>query len=178
MPLLQSFPALTGPAPRTLILGSMPGAASLAAGQYYAHRQNRFWPLMGTLIDAGPQLAYGQRCRRLVAAGIALWDVLASCEREGSLDSAIRDDTAQANDFVALFARHPTIAMVLFNGSKAEDSFRRLVFPHLVATGAITAALEFRRLPSTSPANASQSAEYKLAAWREALQAGGIRTLD
>ncbi|HSM11245.1 MAG TPA: DNA-deoxyinosine glycosylase [Lysobacter sp.] len=177
MPLLQSFPALTGPAPRTLILGSMPGAASLAAGQYYAHRQNRFWPLMGTLIDAGPELAYGQRCRRLVAAGIALWDVLASCEREGSLDSAIRDDTAQANDFVALFARHPTIAMVLFNGSKAEASFGRFVLAGLVESGA-AAKLEYRRLPSTSPANASQSSEYKLTAWREALQAGGIRTLD
>lgn len=178
MPFLQSFPALTGHAPRTLILGSMPGAASLAAGQYYAHRQNRFWPLMGALIDAGPELAYEQRCRRLVDSGIALWDVLASCEREGSLDSAIRDDTAQANDFGALFARHPTIAMVLFNGSKAEDSFRRCVIPRLVESGAAAAGLEFRRLPSTSPANASQSSEYKLAAWREALRAGGIRTLD
>lgn len=178
MPLLQSFPALTGRAPRALILGSMPGAASLAAGQYYAHRQNRFWPLMGALIDARPELAYEQRCRRLVAAGIALWDVLASCEREGSLDSAIRDDTAQANDFGALFARHPTIAMVLFNGSKAEGSFRRFVLPVLVESGAVAADLELRRLPSTSPANASQSAEYKLAAWREALQAGGIRTLE
>lgn len=178
MPLLRSFPALTSRAPRTLILGSMPGGASLAAGQYYAHRQNRFWPLMGALIDAGPELAYEQRCLRLIGAGIALWDVLAKCEREGSLDSAIRDDTAQANDFGALFARHPTIRMVLFNGSKAEGSFRRFVFPVLAETGAAAADLDLRRLPSTSPANASQSAEYKLAAWREALQAGGIRTLD
>lgn len=178
MPLLQSFPALTGRAPRVLILGSMPGAASLAAGQYYAHRQNRFWPLMGALVGAGPELAYERRCRRLAGSGIALWDVLASCEREGSLDSAIRDDTAHANDFAALFARHPTIAMVLFNGSKAEASFRRFVIPRLAESGTATAKLEFRRLPSTSPANASQSAEYKLAAWREALQAGGIRTPD
>ena len=164
MPLLQSFPALTGRAPRALILGSMPGAASLSAGQYYAHPQNRFWPLMGTLIGAGPNLAYGQRCKRLVDAGIALWDVLASCEREGSLDSAIRDDTAQANDFGLLFARHPTIRTVLFNGGKAEASFHRFVAPTL-AGGAI-GARAYQRLPSTSPANASQSPAFKLAAWR------------
>jgi len=178
MPLLQSFPALAARTPRVLILGSMPGAASLAAGQYYAHPQNRFWPLMGALIGAGPGLAYEQRCRRLVDSGLALWDVLASCEREGSLDSAIRDDTAQANDFGTLLARHPTIAMVLFNGSKAEASFRRFVVPTLTAADGAAAALDYRRLPSTSPANASQSAQYKLAAWREALQAGQIRTLE
>ena len=177
MPLLQSFPALIGRAPRVLILGSMPGAASLSVGQYYAHPQNRFWTLMGTLVGAAPALAYAQRCQRLVDADIALWDVLANCEREGSLDSAIRDDTAQANDFGLLFGRHPTIRTVLFNGAKAEASFQRLVVPVLVGEG-VTAAIDFRRLPSTSPANASQSTAFKLAAWREALQAARIRTLD
>ena len=177
-PHVQSFAPVAGPGTRALILGSMPGVRSLHAGQYYAHPQNRFWPFMGELIGAAPALPYLERCSRLTAAGLALWDVLASCERHGSLDSAIRDDTAQANDFGALFARHPTIAMVLFNGSKAEGSFRRFVLPVLVETGAVAADLELRRLPSTSSANASQSAEYKLAAWREGLQAGGIRTLD
>lgn len=176
MAYLQSFPALAGRAPRVLILGSMPGSASLAAGQYYAHRQNRFWPLMGTLVGAAPALHYEARCQRLMEADIALWDVLARCEREGSLDSSIRDDTAQANDFITLFARHPTIRTVLFNGSKAENSFRRLVIPGL-APDRIDEGMDLRRLPSTSPANASQSVEYKLASWREALQVAGIRTL-
>lgn len=172
MTLLRSFPALTGEGPRVLILGSMPGAASLRAGRYYAHPQNRFWPLMDALVGASVALPYPERCRQLVDARIALWDVLACCEREGSLDSAIRDDTAQANDFAALFAAHPTIRTVLFNGTKAESSFRRFVAPGLDLAG-----LSCRRVPSTSPANASQSPAHKLVAWREALQAGGISTL-
>lgn len=176
MALLHSFPPLLGDAPRVLILGSMPGAASLRAGEYYAHRQNRFWPLMGALIGASPGLDYARRCARLTGAGIALWDVLSHCEREGSLDSAIRDDTSHPNDFAALFSRHPTIGTVLFNGAKAESSFMRLVAP-LLASEPDVAALPRRRLPSTSPANASQSAEHKLAAWRDALRSGGIGTI-
>lgn len=172
MDFLQSFPPLLGVEPRALILGSMPGAASLRAGQYYAHRQNRFWPFMGTLVGASTELPYSERCVRLTDAGIALWDVLALCQREGSLDSAIRDDTAQPNEFASLFARHPSIRTVLFNGAKAENSFLRFVAPNVSAVG-----VTHRRLPSTSPANASQGTDYKLAMWRDALQAGGIRTL-
>ena len=178
MTLLKSFPPLLGPQPRALILGSMPGAASLAAGRYYAHPQNRFWALMGELVGAGPGLDYGQRCQRVLDAGIAVWDVLACCEREGSLDASIRDDTARPNDLATLFARSPTIETVLFNGSKAESSFRRFVAPGLNASGVDASRLRLLRLPSTSPANASQSAGHKLAAWRDALQAAGIRTLD
>lgn len=172
MPFLQSFPALVGAKPQVLILGSMPGSASLLAGRYYAHPQNRFWPIMGQLVGASPHLPYDDRCERLTAAGIALWDVLARCEREGSLDSAIRDDTAQVNDFATLFDGHRSIRTVLFNGAKAESTFTRWVAPALE-----TARLDLRRLPSTSPANASQRADYKLAMWREALVKGGIRTL-
>lgn len=172
MAFLQSFPALVGIAPRVLILGSMPGRASLQAGRYYAHPQNHFWPIMGQLVGASPSLPYNTRCERLTGAGIALWDVLARCEREGSLDSAIRDDTAQANDFHSLLARHGTIRAVLFNGAKAEGSFLRFVGPSLD-----TGRLALRRLPSTSPANASQRADFKLAMWREALVEGGIRTV-
>ncbi|MBA2237289.1 MAG: DNA-deoxyinosine glycosylase [Lysobacter sp.] len=177
MSLLQSFPPLLGPAPRALILGSMPGAASLAARRYYAHPQNRFWPLMGALVGADPALEYPDRCRRLLDAGLAVWDVLAFCERAGSLDSAIRDDTAQPNDFATLFAQNPGIGAVMFNGSKAESSFRRFVVPILEHSGTDTSRLRMQRLPSTSPANASQSAQHKLAAWRAALEAAGIHTL-
>ncbi len=153
---------------RVLVLGSMPGAVSLGAARYYAHPQNRFWPIMGELVGAHPALPYEARLARLRAAGIALWDVLERCEREGSLDSAIRDDTAQANDFAAFFGKHRRIRTVLFNGAKAEAAYGRLA-PPLEAFGASS-----RRLPSTSPANASVAPAAKLAAWREALQAAGV----
>ncbi|WP_363797351.1 DNA-deoxyinosine glycosylase [Lysobacter firmicutimachus] len=169
---VRSFAPIEPPQARVLILGSMPGVASLTAGRYYAHPQNRFWPIMGRLIGAGPELAYERRIEALCAAGIAVWDVLAQCEREGSLDSAIRDDTAVANDFAGFFVRHPQVRTVLFNGAKAEQSFRRFVLPELAA------APELRRLPSTSPANASQADAAKCSAWREALRDAGVAVRD
>ncbi|SDX17154.1 hypoxanthine-DNA glycosylase [Lysobacter enzymogenes] len=168
--IVRSFPPMEVPGARALILGSMPGAASLAAGRYYAHPHNRFWPFMGELVGAGPELDFAQRVEALAAAGIALWDVLAQCEREGSLDSAIRDDTAVANDIPGFLARHRQVGTILFNGAKAEQAFRRFVAPTLARPD-----LSLIRLPSTSPANASQGAAMKLAAWREALGAAGVR---
>lgn len=168
MPTLQGLPPIASADARVLILGSMPGAASLQAGQYYAHRQNRFWRFMGALIDADPALPYPQRVQRLRSAGIALWDVIADCRREGSLDSAIRDETV--NDFRSFLAGHPGVATVLFNGAKAESTFVRHVLPTLTRT-----ELSCRRLPSTSPANASQTDVAKLAAWRAALLDAGAR---
>jgi TDG/mug DNA glycosylase family protein len=165
--LLKGFPPVSAKDARVLILGSMPGAASLQAHQYYAHPQNRFWPIMGELVGALPALPYAQRLLRLKQSGIALWDVLDRCERDGSLDSAIRDVTAQANDFARFFADHPGIATVLFNGAKAESAFRRMV--PAFADGS---RLRLQRLPSTSPAHAGMSADAKLAAWRAALSAG------
>lgn len=170
---VRSFAPIQSPQARVLILGSMPGAASLAAGRYYAHPQNRFWPIMGALIGAGPELDYARRIAHLREAGIAVWDVLAQCEREGSLDSAIRDDTAVANDFAGFFATQHRVRTVLFNGAKAESSFRRFVLPGLDRPD-----LLLRRLPSTSPANASQRYEMKLVAWREALREAGVIVRD
>lgn len=167
--LVHSFDPIAAGAPRVLVLGSMPGTRSLQAQQYYAHPQNRFWPFMGTLLGADPALPYPERCGRLIESGIALWDVLASCERPGSLDSAIRDATVRANDFAGFLAAYPSIDAVLFNGAKAESSFRRFVLPALARTG-----LEYRRLPSTSPANASQRPADKLVAWRKGLRSAGI----
>ena len=170
MPMLQGLPPIAGSQARVLILGSMPGAASLQAGEYYAHTQNRFWRYMGALVGAHPGLPYPHRVQRLCEAGIAVWDVIASCRREGSLDSAIRDEAV--NDFNEFLARNPGVATVLFNGAKAESSFIRRALPSLT-----TSAPVLKRLPSTSPANASQSDAMKLAAWRSALIQAGARVI-
>lgn len=166
---IRSFPPIADAGARILILGSMPGRESLRANQYYAHPRNAFWPIMGELADALPALPYEQRALKLRAAGIALWDVLASCTRPGSLDSDIAPDSIHPNDFAAFFEMHPHISRVYFNGSMAEQSFRKHVLPRL---GHLT--LRLQRLPSTSPANASLRFEQKLEAWKTILE--GERT--
>ncbi len=143
----------------------MPGEASLQAGQYYAHPRNHFWPILGALFGFDPAMPYARRMRALGEARVAVWDVLQSCERPGSLDSRIVRDSIEPNDFAALFARCRGIRRVCFNGAMAEESFRRHVLPTLDAR-----ALEFVRLPSTSPANASVSYARKLDAWRRGLR--------
>lgn len=156
----EATPRLAGFAPvvrgdaRLLILGSFPGEASLAAGQYYAHPRNHFWRLLGLLLgEPLDEMPYPARLKRLKARRIALWDVAASCRREGSLDAAIRD--LQANAFERLLGRAPGIAAVAFNG-KTAGRFA----PALQAHGLRTYVL-----PSTSPANAQASFDEKLAAW-------------
>lgn len=161
-----SFAPIEAAGARLLILGSMPGAASLAAGEYYAHPRNLFWPIMGELVGARPTLPYAQRIARLRGAGIALWDVLASCVRPGSLDSAIDDASVEPNDFAGFFAGHPRIGQVFFNGAKAEQVFRRRVLG-LVALP----PLQLQRLPSTSPAHAGRTLAQKLAAWQAVAEA-------
>lgn len=146
-----------------LVLGSMPGRRSLEARQYYAHRQNAFWRILGRLLGFEPSAPYGARVRALKAARIALWDVLHSCVREGSLDTKIEDEAA--NDFRAFFRTHRGITHVFFNGTKAEASYRRHVL------GAVELPLRYRRLPSTSPAHATLPFARKLAAWRAILKA-------
>lgn len=162
---MQSFclPPVADRKARVLILGSMPGVASLSAQQYYAHKQNAFWPIMGELVGASPDLPYPRRLAALRRAGIALWDVLACCFREGSLDSAIVGE--EVNDIAAFVAAHPGIARICFNGAKAAESFRRGV-----DLGALPRAIATHRLPSTSPAHAGMSRRAKLAAWRAALE--------
>ena len=161
MPHVQSFAPIENTDARILILGSIPGEASLRAGQYYAHPRNLFWRIMGELLDTDPASSYGQRVQALKSARIALWDVLRSCHRKGSLDSNIDDVSLVPNDFAAFFLRHPGITHVFFNGSKAEACYRRHVQPVIRIE-----SLEYLRLPSTSPANASISYERKLEAWR------------
>lgn len=158
--LIRSFPPIADASARVLILGSMPGEESLRAKQYYAHPRNAFWKLMGELFAAGADLSYVQRARRLKKAGVALWDVLACCAREGSLDSAIDDASITANDFPRFFSAHPRITHVFFNGATAERCFRAHVQPRLDMP-----ALQLARLPSTSPAHAARSYVQKRAAW-------------
>lgn len=158
--LKQGFPPVADAAARVLILGSMPGEASLRAAQYYANDRNVFWRIMGDLIGAGPALPYEQRLEKLQGAGIALWDVIAACERYGSLDSDIVNSSIRENDFSAFFAAHRSIRRVFFNGGTAETTFRRQVLPGLAGID-----LQLQRLPSTSPAHAARGYAEKLAAW-------------
>ncbi|MFA7242487.1 MAG: DNA-deoxyinosine glycosylase [Sulfuricellaceae bacterium] len=160
MPHIHSFPPIEDASARVLILGSMPGKESLRLGQYYAHRRNAFWPIMGELIGAAPPLPYEARTQMLKSAGIALWDVLASCTRDGSLDSDIDKTSISPNDFKSFFLTHPGIAQVFFNGAVAEACFHRLVRQTLEPR-----SLHYQRLPSTSPANASIPYQRKLEAW-------------
>lgn len=155
----QGFAPVARADARVLILGSMPGVASLEAGQYYAFPRNAFWRIMGDLFGAGPQLDYAARLRILTDNRIALWDVIEACVRPGSLDSAIRDEGMQTNDFRGFFERHPQIQRVYFNGQKAAGLFKKRVAPQLAGVYGCQV------LPSTSPANAGRSYAAKLEAW-------------
>jgi hypoxanthine-DNA glycosylase len=159
---------------RLLILGSMPGAASLAAGRYYAHPRNAFWSIVGDVSGADAALPYARRAAALRAAHIALWDVVGSCRRRGSLDAHIDRRSLRINDFATFFARHPRVHCVLFNGTTAEVLFRRHVLPRLERSGAAR-RLQLLRLPSTSPAHAGMSPARKGARWRTALAAALAR---
>lgn len=153
--LLAGFPPVLDSGIRILILGSFPGEASLAAQQYYAHPRNQFWRLLSAVLgDHLVELPYEQRLKALLSHHIGLWDVIALCEREGSLDAAIR--RAQANDFAILKHQCPRLTRVCFNGKtsgKFEAQFAHAGFETLV-------------LPSSSPANAQLSFDEKLAQWR------------
>jgi hypoxanthine-DNA glycosylase len=168
---VRSFPPVARRDAEVLILGSMPGAASLAANQYYAHPRNAFWRIMGSVLGFDPAAPYAVRVNALKTARIALWDVLRSCVRPGSLDAMIADE--EPNDFAAFFRAHRRIARVYFNGAKAEASFRRHVLPALDARG-----IAFARLPSTSPAHAALSLARKTAAWRRVRPAARAASRD
>ncbi|KND61836.1 G:T/U mismatch-specific uracil/thymine DNA-glycosylase [Candidatus Burkholderia verschuerenii] len=155
---LAGFPPIGDARTHTLILGSFPGVASLVATQYYAHPRNQFWRLVGAAIgEPLHEMAYDARIERLLEHGIGLWDVLAACEREGSLDTAIRH--ASPNDFAAFHTRFPMLRKVCFNG-KTSGKFA----PVLAAAGYATLIL-----PSSSAANAILSFDQKLRVWRDIL---------
>ena len=157
--ILHGLPPVIDSRARVLILGSFPSAASLAAQQYYAHPQNQFWRILGAAIGQPlKEMDYAARLVAVQAAGIGIWDVFASCERAGSLDSAIRD--ARPNPLAALKESAPRLRRVCCNGRMAARRVREVE------------ALGFEALilPSTSPAHAGMNFAEKLARWRAALQ--------
>jgi hypoxanthine-DNA glycosylase len=166
-PLSVGFPPVADDRARVLVLGSLPGRRSLEAREYYAQPHNAFWRIMGRLFGAEPSLPYEQRLERLRAARVAVWDVLAAGEREGSLDASIVRASVVVNDFASFFADHGDIDFVCFNGRTAADLYRRRVVAQLRPE---QAALATRLLPSTSPAHASLRFEQKLARWAAALR--------
>jgi hypoxanthine-DNA glycosylase len=159
----RGFPPIAAADARVLVLGSMPGVASLAQGQDYAHPRNAFWPSMGRLFGAGLEASYAERRRILKSQRVAVWDVLRECGRAGSLDSALDAASERANDFVTFFRRHPQIDAVFFNGQKAETAFRRHAMRDVLQ---LEREIVFQRLPSTSPAHAGRRFDEKLAAWQ------------
>jgi double-stranded uracil-DNA glycosylase len=159
--LKRSFPPVARPDAIVLILGSLPGEESLRRQQYYAHKSNRFWWIMGELIGASPGLPYEVRLERLRESRIALWDVCAAAIRPGSLDANILPISVEANDFPAFLDSHSDLQLICFNGSAAAAMFRRKV--------RVGSNLRTQQLPSTSPAHAAMPAEQKLAAWRAVL---------
>jgi hypoxanthine-DNA glycosylase len=171
MPRVRSFAPVAADDARILILGSMPGERSLAMREYYAHPQNRFWRILGSLTGIAHDAPYAARIESLRDAGIALWDVLASCRRKSSLDSAIERDSMRPNDFAAFLAAHPRVTHVFFNGATAEAVFQRHVRAALRERlrGRL---LYYERLPSTSPAHAGMPYVEKARRWRAALKRG------
>ncbi|RVT42591.1 DNA-deoxyinosine glycosylase [Rheinheimera sediminis] len=163
--LLTGLTPVLGARPRILLLGSMPGAASLLEQRYYAHPRNLFWPFMQQLFAIPTELDYQQRCQLLIGQGIALWDVIAHCERAGSLDSAIKKSSVICNAIPQLLDAEPQILKICFNGAKAAEEFKRHLLPLLKHRTDI----EYFQLPSSSPAHASQSKEQKLELWAKAL---------
>ena len=161
--LVHSFPPVCKSDAHILILGSMPGKVSLQSYQYYAHPQNTFWPIMESLFGILNPLGYPERIRLLTNHRIALWDVLRTCVRTGSLDSSINASSITANDFCAFYTAAPNIQAVFFNGATAEREYIKRVIPTLTEK---VAALPNYRLPSTSPAMASLSKEQKHKRWQ------------
>ncbi len=148
------FPAVVNADTRVLILGSLPGEASLAVQQYYGNPRNAFWRLMEGVLDTPlVPLAYEHRLATLLARGVGLWDVIAQAERPGSLDAAIRDPAA--NDLIALIQTLPALRVVAFNGGTAARLGGRLVGDRIATLA----------LPSSSPAHAARSFAQKADAW-------------
>ena len=154
-PMRVGLPPIVGPHPRVLVLGSFPSEQSLATGRYYANPRNQFWRLLGAVFGFDADAPYDARIAAAAKHGVALWDVLHSCRRAGSLDARIDRKTAVVNDIGALLADHPGIDRIVVNGTAALELFERHVRVGVPAV----------RVPSSSPA-ATMAFGDKLAQWR------------
>ena len=161
------MPAFADARTRILIVGTLPGQASLSARQYYAQPYNAFWRIIEDVFGIARSLDYERRIEALLDSRLGLWDVCASAHRPGSLDSAIARETIVANDFARLYRRCPGISLICFNGATAASLYRRLVLPNLSSTAA---AIRSVQLPSSSPAHASMRYAEKLERWRNHLR--------
>ncbi|MDD3381246.1 MAG: DNA-deoxyinosine glycosylase [Rugosibacter sp.] len=179
MPRIQSFQPVASQNAKVLILGSMPGSISLIARQYYANPQNAFWRIIAELLGFDFSAPYAERVAALKSARIALWDVLQSCMREGSLDARIARDTEVVNDFGAFFETHRHITHVFFNGATAEACFKRHVINNISNFADLALRpLHYCRLPSTSPANAAMSLADKYQAWQKIIAPLSLLGID
>ena len=163
MTAIDGFAPIVSGNARVLILGTMPSEASLLRQQYYGHPRNAFWPIMGALLDFAPDLCYQRRKALLMDNGLAVWDVLQSCHRLGSLDANIKLATIKPNDFAGFFAEYAGIKRVFFNGKTAEQLYQKRILPTLKHRFSY---LEYQCLPSTSPAYAALKIEQKIEAWK------------
>lgn len=175
MSTIHSFAPIAKPTATVLILGSIPSVKSLQDQQYYAHPRNAFWKIITSLLsdrednrndNNGEQKSYDQCCQMLMQHDIAVWDVMKLCDRTGSLDANIDNDSIQVNDFTTFLKIHSQIERIYFNGAKAEQVFAK----HCRAVRNTYPAIYYKRLPSTSPANAGMSFSEKLEAWRTIIE--------
>ena len=161
--LCHGFKPIVPQDPKVIILGTMPSVVSIQKAFYYAHPRNAFWPIMQHLLGQ-TFIAETEKVTALKQAGIFLWDVLQACERQGSLDSAIKQ--AKANDFETVFTRYSNLKTVVFNGQAAEKLFKQQVLKKQTLPNDLT----YLTLPSTSPANARLSLSDKVLLWQDKLQ--------
>lgn len=173
--LSESFGALVGRHAHTLILGTMPGQKSLHLQQYYAHPRNALWPILCAMVRGNApayaihqELSYEERCILISEAGFGLWDVLAQCERPGSLDASISRNTEVPNDIETLIVQHPELKTIACNGRTAHALLKRHILPKLSLLR-LASLPRIVCLPSTSPAMASLSLDEKFFQWSDAL---------
>ncbi len=163
----DGFSPLIGADPRVLILGTLPGQQSLSERTYYAHPRNAFWPIVTSFLGFARDLPYESRVEAITSRGIAVWDVLKSASRPGSLDANIDKKSVCTNNFAQLLHNEPTLRTVLFNGASAERLYRQLVLPELQS---LFDSIRYQRMPSTSPAYAKMPFVEKRDSWHEALR--------
>lgn len=163
-PIQNILPPIVDEQTKVLVIGSMPGKQSLDKQQYYGNKRNHFWPIMGQLFDVKIPDNYVERLVFLRTKQVGLWDSIQSCERKGSLDATIKNEVP--NDFVTLFQRYPQIDLILFNGAKSFDVFKK----HVGLT--VLQGRNYEKMPSTSPIPGKniKSFEEKVALWQVMLK--------